>query len=87
MQMRFCHFKFRIDKFVLKTKDVGVLYRVVISHDNTGTFPGWFLNKVSPLIIYHNIRKRANWEISINLSRDTNCPRCPEGFSFYLMCK
>ncbi|XP_078580092.1 lipoxygenase homology domain-containing protein 1-like isoform X2 [Branchiostoma floridae x Branchiostoma japonicum] len=36
----------RSDIFVIKAKNVGPLQKVRIQHDNTGTAPGWFLDRV-----------------------------------------
>ena len=46
----FCVF-FRTDEFVLKCPRLGRLERLRIGHDNTGFGPGWYLNKVSYLLL------------------------------------
>ena len=43
----FFSFPRRVDEFELTATDVGFLYKIEVCHDNTGFFPGWFLNKVS----------------------------------------
>jgi hypothetical protein len=37
----------QVDKFKIETIDVGRPYKIRISHDNTGSFPGWKLDRVS----------------------------------------
>lgn len=36
----------RTDEFLVESPDVGLLQKLVIGHDNTGTFPGWHLDMV-----------------------------------------
>jgi len=36
----------QVDEFEIRARDVGILYRVEVCHDNTGIFPGWFLNQI-----------------------------------------
>lgn len=37
----------QVDKFKRETIDVGKPYKIRVSHDNTGSFPGWKLDRVS----------------------------------------
>jgi hypothetical protein len=37
----------QVDKFKIETNEVGRPYKIRISHDNTGSFPGWKLDRVS----------------------------------------
>ncbi|ULR55595.1 PLAT/LH2 domain-containing protein [Streptomyces deccanensis] len=36
-----------VDTFTHTLKDLGDLYRVRIRHDNSGSWPGWFLDRVT----------------------------------------
>ena len=38
---------YRLDTFVLDAKDIGVIKKAQIRHDNSWLGPGWFLEKVS----------------------------------------
>ena len=36
----------RVDEFIIECQDLGTLSRLMIWHDNSGEYPGWFLEKV-----------------------------------------
>ena len=37
----------QVDKFTIETIDVGKPYKIRVAHDNSGSFPGWKLDRVS----------------------------------------
>jgi len=50
------------DVFSIEMRDIGNIKRVRIRHDNTGIFPGWFLNR----IIVHNEETDEEWIFPCN---------------------
>ena len=46
IKKHFTIFVQREDEFIIECPSVGTLKRIRIGHDNSGTGPGWFLDKV-----------------------------------------
>jgi len=43
----------QVDKFKIETIDVGKPYKIRVAHDNSGSFPGWKLDRVSGCLFFN----------------------------------
>ena len=51
--------------FQLAVGNIGEVYKIRIAHDNSGEFPGWFVDEVSSVLVQGKTQQSESTNISI----------------------